>query len=121
MHDNDLDQGGGEAVSAPSASGPHRINIRPCKRGMRGQYYTVAYAGATIIPATLNPTGVACRHLVSLGLNGPLEVWDGERPYPRLLIHDLVKAAAITVAEGEAHGPRFVRYREWCGISGNAA
>lgn len=121
MHDNDLDQGGSEAMPAPPAGGPHRINIRPCKRGMRGQYSSVSYAGATIIPATLNPTGAACRHLASLGLHGPLEVWDGERSYPRLLIRDLVKASAITVAEGEAHGPRFVRYRKWDGILREAA
>ncbi|WP_018857826.1 hypothetical protein [Rhizobium sp. 42MFCr.1] len=109
---------GGEALPSitPAASSsdlvaPIKITIRPTKVGHRGQYYEVLHDGHLLIAKTRNPSLDACRVLVSLGHVGSLEVWDEERSYPRLRVRDIVRAAALTVAEGELHGPRIVPYR----------
>lgn len=103
----------GEALSSPSCHRPPstKITICPVSLGSRGQVYAVLLEGAVIIAKTRNPTGDACRHLVALGRTGRLEVWDEVFPYPRLIISDMAKAAALTVTENERHGPRFATYK----------
>ncbi len=99
------------SVSSPRDSDAAKITIRPTSLGNRGQNYSVFHDDQLIIAKTRNPTADACRLLVSLGMTGRLEVWDDERPYPRLIIRDLVKAAELIISEGEYHGPRFRPYR----------
>lgn len=92
------------------AHSPLRIFIDPVKVTSRGQGYSVSFNGETIITKTHDPAFSACRHFVALGYRGRLEMWDNERPYPRLVVHDIEKAARLTVSETERHGPRIVRY-----------
>lgn len=104
----------GEALSSVSSlsnSDVAKINIRPTSLSNRGQNYSVFHDGRLLIEKTRNPTADACRLLVSRGRTGRLEVWDDERPYPRLIIRDLVTAAGLTISESEHHGPRFRPYR----------
>lgn len=92
------------------ALSPLRVFIDPVKVTSRGQGYSVSFNGETIITNTRDPAFYACRHLAELGYQGRMEMWDNERPYPRLVIHDIEKAARLTVSETERHGPRIVRY-----------
>jgi len=100
---------------------PLRVFIDPVKITSRGQGYSVSFNSETIITNTRNPAADAGRHLAALGHRGRMEVWDNERPYPRLVFHDIEKAAGLTVVENEHHGPRIVRYRpisdeKWQGL-----
>lgn len=88
-----------------------KIVIKPICLDKRGRNYSVSLEGRPLIAKTRNPTADACRSLVALGLSGGLEVWDDERPFPRLIIPDISKAAKLTVAENAAHGPRIVPYQ----------
>lgn len=97
--------------AAASSNSTVRVTIRPTSLGNRGQVYSVFLDGQLLIERTLDPTPETCRLLSSRGQAGRLEVWDEERPYPRLIVHDLVKAAGLTVSETERHGPRFRRYK----------
>lgn len=87
-----------------------RVFIDPVKTTSKGQSYSVTFNGETIIINTRNPAGDACRYLLSQGHQGRMEMWDKERPYPRLVFHDIAKAAWLTVSENERHGPRIVRH-----------
>lgn len=119
MHNAIPEHGGCEALSRPASTttttAALRVYIEPLSLGHRGQYYSVSFEGQTLIAKTLRPSSDACRALVRLGCSGPLEIWDRERSYPRLVFHDLVKAAGLTISEGEHHGPRVIPYREWDG------
>lgn len=90
---------------------PLRVFIAPVKLTSRGQGYSVSFNGATIISSTRNPAADACRHLVALGYQGRMEMWDNERPYPRLVFPDIEQAARLAVSEGEHHGPRIVAFK----------
>lgn len=92
------------------ALSPLRVFIDPVKVTSRGQGYSVSFNGETIITNTRDPAFSACRRLVTFGHRGRMEMWDNKRPYPRLVIHDIEKAARLTVSETERHGPRIVRY-----------
>ena len=117
MHNAIPEHGGCEALSRPASTtttaAALRVYIEPLSLGHRGQYYSVSFEGRTLIAKTLRPSSDACRALVQLGFSGPLEIWDRERSYPRLVFRDIHKAAGLTIAEGEHHGPRVIPYREW--------
>jgi len=102
---------GALSPASPPRPSTTKITIAPVSIGSRGQKYSVSLDGKTIIASTINPTGDACRHLVALGRAGRLEVWDDDRPYPRLVVTDISKAAGLTVRENERHGPRFAVYK----------
>lgn len=87
-----------------------KVTIKALKPDNRGQPYSVAFEGETIITKSHVPSYDACRHLFSLGLSGPLEVWADGEPFARLRIRDIERAAEWTVKEGVNHGPRFSRY-----------
>lgn len=93
------------------ALSPLRVFIDPMKVTSRGQGYSVSFNGVTIITNTRDPGPDACRYLVALGYQGRMEMWDNERPYPRLVFHDIEKAARLTVSETERHGPRIVTFK----------
>lgn len=92
------------------ALSPLRVFIATAKITSRGQGYSVSFNGETIVTNTRNPEFDACRHLVAQGYQGRMEMWDNERSYPRMVFHDIEKAARLTVSETERHGPRIVRY-----------
>lgn len=92
------------------ALSPLRVFIDPVKITSRGQGYSVLFNGETIIANTRNPAFDACRHLVALGYQGRMEMWDNARPYPRMVFHDIERAARLTVSETELHGPRIIRH-----------
>ncbi|WFU49029.1 hypothetical protein [Sinorhizobium terangae] len=89
---------------------PLRVFIDPVKITKKGQGYSVSFNGEIIITNTRNPSGDACRHLVALGYRGRMEMWDNERPHPRMVFRDIERAARLKVAENERHGPRIVRF-----------
>ncbi|MBB4183912.1 hypothetical protein GGE07_000525 [Sinorhizobium terangae] len=91
---------------------PLRVFIEPVKMTSKGQGYSVSFNGEIIITNTRNPAADACRHLVVLGHRGRMEMWDRERAYPRMTFPDIERAARLTVAENEHHGPRIVRFKE---------
>lgn len=97
----------GEAM--PSAK-THIIKITPTCRDKRSQLYSVTFEDKIIIERTRNPTADACRHLVSIGLCGRLEVWNHDRSHPSLILPNMVASAKITVREDSSHSPRFTRY-----------
>jgi len=88
----------------------YRITIAPLKADNRGQPYSVAFEGQTIITKSHAPSHDACRYLVGLGLTGPLEVWSDEGVSPRLIVKDIVEAAKWTVCEKASRSVRFSRY-----------
>lgn len=98
-----------EPMHQPDIS-PLRVFIEPVKITQTGQGYAVSFNGETIITRTRNPAADACRHLVALGHRGRMEMWDKERSYPRAVFPDIERAARLTVAENERHGPRIVRF-----------
>ncbi|WP_242218933.1 hypothetical protein [Shinella zoogloeoides] len=110
MH-NETSPGREDGEAMPSAISTTKIVIKPVHLDKRGQNYSVSLEAKTLITKTRNPTADACRRLVALGLSGRLEVWDDERPFPRMVIPDISRAAKLTVAEGAAHGPRIVPYQ----------
>jgi hypothetical protein len=94
-----------------TSSHPRKITITALKADNRGQPYSVSFEGQTIIAKSHVPSHDACRHLVSLGLTGPLEVWAAGEPFPRLRIRDIEKAAKRTVSEGASTSVHFTNYR----------
>lgn len=101
------------ATTNSPASAPLRVTIVPLKPDHRGQPYSVYFEGKTIIAKSRVPSHDACRHLVSLGLSGPMEVWADGEVSPRLHIRDIERAARWTVKEGQNHGPRVTRYERF--------
>jgi hypothetical protein len=63
----------------------HRIYVTEDRIGGRGPEYSATYNGETIVERCT--TGVifeAARQLQARGITGWLEMWDHERPYPRM-------------------------------------
>lgn len=92
----------------------HRVYIEPSRRGRRGQLYTVRYSepdGRMIVRHALDPEHAACRALAKSGLTGRLEVWDRQRPYPRLCIRSIEAGAKVTTRDDNLRGPTRVKYR----------
>lgn len=75
-----------------------------------GPLYDVEYNGEIILRSH-KPFFDGARALLALGVTGRFEMWDRERPYPRML-GDIEKAAALDVRETSKHGPRIVKYRK---------
>jgi len=93
-----------------------RVFIRPTVVRARGQAYAVSLEdGTSLITETRSPVYDACRALGSRGVSGRMEVWDDHRPYPRVLIKDVERAARLAAVETE-DGPRSCRYRPFGGI-----
>lgn len=90
---------------------PHKIIITPKGIGSKGHVYAVSFDGTEIITKTHNPELNACRWLIAHGYHGRMEVWDTVRPYPRMIIKDIERAAGLTISESDKQTPRFVKYR----------
>lgn len=88
----------------------HKIYITNVKAGKRGLLYNVTYDGEVICQSSITPLLDAARTLASRGLEGNLEMWDMERPYPRM--RSTIAAAAKLAVIDTGSGPRFVKYRE---------
>ena len=85
--------------------------------GVRGEIYEVSYNGQVIVASTSMPLLDGARALQNMGLSGPLEMWDHQRPYPRMR-STIEVAAKFTVREGD-HRPKFKKWtpREYDAIS----
>src|SRR5262245_1935592 len=66
--------------------------------------------GPLLVNTSLEPLFAASRALIALGITGKIEMWDGERPYPRMS-GDISKLAKLTVREDGATPPTLCRWR----------
>lgn len=87
----------------------HKIHISLVRTGKRGLLYDCEYAGEKICQSTTTPFLDACRVLKHRGMSGPVEMWDGVRPYPRMR-GSIEVAAGLSVSDGSAGGVRFRKY-----------
>lgn len=102
------------ALAPPRAAEAHRLVLIPGALGTRGRRYDVKYEGSVVVTGTLMPLLDGCRALAGLGLSGPVELWDTERPYPRM--RSTVQAGALlSVTEGERSAARFIPWRPFDG------
>lgn len=90
---------------------PLKITITPKAINNKGHIYAVSFNRAEIIAKTRNPELNACRWLATHGYRGRMEVWDTDRPYPRMTINDIEKAATLTVSESDGQPLKFTKYR----------
>jgi hypothetical protein len=67
-------------------------------------------AGEIIVKDTPIPFLDAARILLQRGVTGILELWDSERPYPRMR-GDIAEMAKLTVVENDKTGPLFGKYQ----------
>lgn len=65
--------------------------------------------GEIIVQHTPTPFFDAARVLLSKRVTGTLEMWDGERSYPRMR-GDIAKMAKLTVIETDTVGPTIARH-----------
>ena len=86
----------------------HKIYIKQKSYGLRGPLYEVLYDGNVIVSSTTIPLFDGARALDKMGVSGPLEMWDHERPYARMK-STVETAAKLTITEGE-NVPRIRKY-----------
>lgn len=103
----------GPPSPAPSASGgttTHRIYTRlVSSASSRGPLYEAIFQDEVIIARSPQPFLDGCRVLSERGYRGAVELWDYERPYPRM--RGLIEAAA-QLAVDETGTPRFRNHRQ---------
>jgi hypothetical protein len=85
-----------------------KIYIKQTTYGSRGPIYRVEHDGKVLLSGTPVPFFDGARALAAKGLTGEFEMWDHERPYPRMM-GVIERAAKLTVREGDAR-PTF---RKW--------
>ncbi|MGE4249052.1 MAG: hypothetical protein AB7F09_06665 [Parvibaculaceae bacterium] len=84
-------------------SGHLRVYAEVRGYGARGPRYQVKMnqpSGMVIVNATTEPLFAAARVLMSKGVTGKLQLWDGARPFPRMT-GDIERLAGLTVSEGQ--------------------
>lgn len=94
-----------------------KIYITQTSYGSRGPLYRVEHDGEVLIASTPVPFFDGARALAAKGMTGPMEMWDRERPYPRM--RGIIEGAAkLTVSEGEKR-PAIVKWspRDYDAIS----
>lgn len=77
-----------------------KIYIKQKSYGQRGPMYRVEHDGEVLVASTAVPFFDGARALAAKGLTGAFEMWDHERPYPRMT-GSIETAAKLTVWEGE--------------------
>ena len=77
-----------------------RIYITNIGYGSRGLLYRVECDGKTIASSTSTPFFDGARALADMGIYGNLEMWDHERPYPRMT-GSVERVARLAISEGE--------------------
>jgi len=89
------------------------VHKTPPTPGRRYVYlYSVSYEGETIVNRSHDDAACdAARALKARGIAGKALMLDDATGKPRYVIN-IEKAAKMTVAEGNADGPRFVKWRE---------
>ncbi|QIG50549.1 hypothetical protein G5V57_24160 [Nordella sp. HKS 07] len=90
-----------------------KIFIEFKRIGRQGPLYAVYLAapdGEEIVAATIQPMYDASRVLLERGITGTLEMWDSERPYPRMR-GDIAGMANWTIRENRKEF-RLVRYQK---------
>ena len=93
-----------------------RVYIDEVRQGKNNPIYDISFClhGRTYktMKGVREPITTAAREMAADGLTGPLELWDRERPYPRM-IGDIEKLSRLTVTEGQSSGPRFAKFVEF--------
>jgi len=77
--------------------------------GKRGILYDAEFDGEVVCQSTMTPFLDACRVLLSRGLTGDIEMWDHERPFPRM--RATVEGAAQLAIIDRGSGPVFCKWR----------
>jgi hypothetical protein len=85
-----------------------KIYITQTSYGSRGPIYRVEHDGEVLVTGTAIPLFDGARALVTKGMTGEFEMWDHERPYPRMK-SVIERAAKLTISEGERR-PTFVKW-----------
>lgn len=110
------------APTARTATGPNcfRIYIRiVTPSSNRGPLYAAVFQGEIVVARSAQPFLEACRVLQARGYRGCAELWDHERPFPRM---QGTIAGAARLAVEEAGTPRFRNHRQhWRGEAETAA
>jgi hypothetical protein len=85
-----------------------KVTLIPTHRSPSRQFYDAYLAGEgqPIVSGAWDPESVVCRVLKARGNTGRVEFWRDDRPYPCLIIKDLVKYASTRIVEGERVGPK---------------
>jgi len=97
--------------------GPTKIYIEVLKYGARGAIYQVRLGhgrGVLLVKRTLQPLFDGARALIGRGIIGGVEVWDGERSFPRIS-GDIAGLAKLTTEENNTVE---LRLRPWKPFSG---
>jgi hypothetical protein len=96
--------GSSNSCTLPVAQGDHlRIFIELRSHGARGPRYRVRMNkpdGMVLIGSTTEPLFDVARFLMSKGITGKIEMWDGIRAFPRMR-GDIERLAGLTVSEGK--------------------
>jgi hypothetical protein len=87
----------------------HRVTLSKSTISSTGLRYAVTFNGETTVMASLTPLCAAARVLRGRGIVGSIELWDSERPFPRMSAN-IAHAAALTVEEGSKSR---LRFRPW--------
>ena len=111
---NDVVDRDATAVAENGAKFPPRIFLDlPPRTSAKGLRYSVRLhspGGELLIQDSLVPFCDAARVLLARGVGGAIELWDPERPFPRLR-GGIEELARQTVREDEKTGPQFVVWR----------
>jgi hypothetical protein len=90
-----------------------RIYVELLRVGARGPIYRARLGspvGDVLVKRSTEPLLAGARVLVSQGVTGILELWDSQRPYPRLY-GDIALLAKLSVKEDEKTSPTFRVWR----------
>jgi len=77
-----------------------KIYITQVSYGSRGPIYRVEHEGEVLVKGAPVPLFDGARALAAKGITGNFEMWDHERPYPRMK-SVVEEAAKLTISEGE--------------------
>jgi hypothetical protein len=87
-----------------------RVFIECVAYGQAGARYQVTTeTGRVLVAGSRVPAFDAARALLAEGVTGRLEVWRPGGSHPAMIL-DIERAAGLTVAESERHGPRIARW-----------
>lgn len=107
----------GDCSDAPAPAGrtvqePNclRIDVRPVTpSSSRGPLYEAVFQGEIVVARSAQPFLDACRVLQARGCRGRAELWDHERPFPRM--QGTIEGAS-RLAVDETGTPRFRDHRQ---------
>ena len=72
------------------------------------------FQGEKILTRVVEPLFAACRVLKERELTGTVEMWDRERPFPRMVMR-IERGAGLAVDDGE-QGPKITKFKPFPGL-----